>query len=170
MTISVAEKEARQTRRTQMLRLRGLHRLEPSPSVDLIALGELATRLGLYTAALRAMLVDLQIPIITLSNRDYCNLVSFDKILYYLSRQGGPGFAGAATRSRARRRRRGRPSDTGVGALSNRLTAEDQAILSSELFINEWLALSRYGKLTRINKLTGSVRKRGPNQTNTEGE
>lgn len=170
MTLPSAEKEARQATRTQMLRLRGLHRLEPSPAVDLIEVGELASRLGITSAALRAMLSDLCIPLINLASRNYCNLVAFDKILYYLSRQGGPGFAGAGSRSRTRRRHRGRPFNSDIPTGYSYLTDDDQKILSSELFINEWLALSRYGNVSRLNKLAGSVRKRGPVQTNPKDD
>lgn len=153
MNYTMKKRRQAQDRKLQSVRSKGLDRITVSPAVDLLELTVLADRFGTIVPVIRSFLVAYAIPVVVIGEREYCNILTLDKILYYLTRQGGSGFNSGPIKMM---------TDAIAEKTPVALSTEDYAVLESAKFEKEWTTQTSGNPLNRAKRLTGLSRKPAP--------
>jgi len=94
---------------------------------------------GLTRRAAFKALHKLRVPIVYFGSNAFFNSYALDKVLYYVTRHGGPGFAGPGTSAK---RNVGRRNTISCVELSD----QDLVRMEDPAFVAEWLTIRSRGK------------------------
>jgi len=110
---------------------------------------DLQIAMGLTHCCALRLLRYLRVPLILAGKGEWFNLLALDKVMYYLSRAGGGGFAGPGSLAR----------DKGHGKkwLQYQLTDEDMEVIDSPDFNFQWLMLKDFTVFNRPRALRAAM-------------
>jgi len=97
----------------------------------------LSTWLGLHRKTAFQLLRRLRVPLIYIGKDAYFNLHTLDRVLYYLNRLAGVGFAAPGSTFKNKKQYR----KTNTEHPSFEITAKDIKAMSDPVFVAEWLAI-----------------------------
>lgn len=93
--------------------------------------------LKLSRATAYKLLRALRIPLLHIGDNSFFNLYTLDRVLFYLNRLSGPGFAAPGSTFKAKNKHK----DPNLGHPCLEITDADLAAMQDPVFVAEWLAI-----------------------------
>lgn len=110
----------------------------------------IASYFGTSIKAAHKFLRDLQVPVLYVGDNSYFNAEALDKVMYYITRHGGQGFAAPGSDFKNHH--------GNSGQIPTTMTDEDMEKMEDPVFVAEWLTIR--SKNQHVSVLVGELRKR----------